>query len=155
LRLRQHLISFPRLATQHQRRATHRSSNRTAPPRALRAWATSLFWRQLPETFTTSVPSAPTALETLSHLSSAWITSDIAQVGLTHPGFLGKLFMLGPTNRAVNAREEDRGGIEAFAVGNDASRNIASRLWAFDHDGPHRTLPVSYRSIPRPYATTV
>jgi hypothetical protein len=26
--------------------------------------------------------------------------------------------MLGPTNRAVNAREKDRGGVEAFAIGN-------------------------------------
>src|SRR5262249_43369123 len=103
----------------------------------------------------TSLATSSGPNETLSHLSSAWITSDIAQLGLTHPGFLGKPFMLGPTNRAVNAREEDRGGIEAFAVGNDASRNIASRLWAFDHDGPHSTLPVSYRSIARPYATTV
>jgi len=45
--------------------------------------------------------------------------------------------MLGPTNRAVNAREEDRGSVETFAIGNDAGRDIVSRLWAFDHDGAH------------------
>src|SRR5262249_51538106 len=53
--------------------------------------------------------------------------------GLAHPGFLGKPFMLGPTNRAVNACEKDGGGVEAFAIGNDAGRDIVSRLWAFDH----------------------
>jgi len=57
--------------------------------------------------------------------------------GLTYPGLLGKPFMLGATNRAVNAREEDRGGVETPAVGNDAGRDIASRLWTFDHDGAH------------------
>ena len=45
--------------------------------------------------------------------------------------------MLDSTNRAVDAREKDRGGIEAFAIGNDAGRDIVSRLWAFDHDGAH------------------
>jgi len=45
--------------------------------------------------------------------------------------------MLGPTNRAVNAREKDRGGVEAFAIGNDAGWDMVSRLWAFDHDGAH------------------
>jgi hypothetical protein len=45
--------------------------------------------------------------------------------------------MLGSTNRAVNAREKDRGGFKALAIGNDAGRDIVSRLWAFDHDGAH------------------
>jgi len=45
--------------------------------------------------------------------------------------------MLGQTNRAVNAREKDWGGAEAFAIGNDAGWHIVSRLRAFDHDGAH------------------
>jgi hypothetical protein len=59
------------------------------------------------------------------------------QLGLAHPGCLRKPFMLGPTNRAVNAREKDRGSVETFAVGNNAGRDIVPRLWAFDHDGAH------------------
>ncbi len=51
--------------------------------------------------------------------------------------FGSKPFMLGPTNRAVNVRKKDRGGVEASAIGNDAGRDIVSRLWAFDHDGTH------------------
>jgi hypothetical protein len=45
--------------------------------------------------------------------------------------------MLGPTNRAVNACEKDRGRVEAFAIGNDAGWDMVSRLWAFDHDDAH------------------
>jgi hypothetical protein len=59
------------------------------------------------------------------------------RLGLAHPGFLGKPFMLGPTNRAVNACEKDRGRVEAFAIGNDAGWDMVSRLWAFDHDDAH------------------
>src|SRR5262249_54460053 len=44
---------------------------------------------------------------------SAWARRSRGHLGLAHPGFLGKPFMLGPTNRAVNAREKDRGGVEA------------------------------------------
>src|SRR5215510_9020633 len=47
---------------------------------------------------------------------SAWARRSRGHLGLAHPGFLGKPFMLGPTNRAVNAREKDRGGVEAFAT---------------------------------------
>ena len=45
--------------------------------------------------------------------------------------------MLDSTNRAVDAREKDRGGVEAFAIGNDAGWDMVSRLWAFDHDDAH------------------
>ena len=68
---------------------------------------------------------------------SAWARRSRGHLGLAHPGFLGKPFMLGPTNRAVNAREKDRGGVEAFAIGNDAGWDMVSRLWAFDHDDAH------------------
>jgi hypothetical protein len=45
--------------------------------------------------------------------------------------------MLDSTNRAVDAREKNRGGIEAFAIGNDTGWDMVSRLWAFDHDDAH------------------
>src|SRR5262249_31812024 len=68
---------------------------------------------------------------------SAWVRRSQGHLGLAHPGFLGKPVMRGATNRAVNAREKDRSGVEPFTIGNDAGWDIVSRLWAFDHDDAH------------------
>src|SRR5215472_16074108 len=62
-----------------------------------------------------------------SELIEPFLLGDLAKAAL--PGqfsklrahfFCGVWKMLGPTNRAVDAREEDRGSVETFAIGNDA-----------------------------------
>ena len=77
-----------------------------------------------------------------------------ARLRLAHPGFLGEPFMLGPTDRAVDPRKEDRRGLEAFAVGDDPGRNVLSRRRATDHDGSHLASPCSHCWIERLIAAT-
>src|SRR5437667_2705947 len=71
--------------------------------------------------------------------------------GVAHPGFLGEPFVLDPACRAVDPREEHRLGVEALAIGNDAGRDVAAGVRAFDHNGaqstPHAMPPDSIRRL--------
>src|SRR5262249_8515209 len=60
-----------------------------------------------------------------------------ARLGLAHPGLLGEPFMLGPADRAVDAREEDRRGIETLAIGDETGGDVSSGLRTSHHDGTH------------------
>ena len=75
----------------------------------------------------------------------------LRRLGFAHPGFLGEPFVLGPADRAIDAREEHRRGLEARAVGNDAGGDVASGVRAFDHDGAHGHLPIPKMSLAEPY----
>jgi hypothetical protein len=48
--------------------------------------------------------------------------------------------MLAPADRAVNAREENRRGIEAFTIGDKTGGDVASGLGTSHHDGTHWPL---------------
>src|SRR5262249_30371885 len=63
-----------------------------------------------------------------------------ARLGLAHPGLLGEPFMLGPADRAIDASEEDRRGIEALAIGDETGGDVSSGLWTSHHDGTHWPL---------------
>jgi hypothetical protein len=52
--------------------------------------------------------------------------------------------VLGAAKPAIDAPEEDRRGIEAVAIRNDAGRDIASGVRTFDHHGAHEQLPDSF-----------
>src|SRR5437870_5178048 len=56
--------------------------------------------------------------------------------------------MLGPAKRALYARKEHRRRLEAFAIGDDAGRDLPSRFWASDHDQAHWALPARYCCVP-------
>src|SRR5215467_10210280 len=67
-------------------------------------------------------------------------TSIRARLGVPHPILLGKPFMLGPTNRAVDPCEKDRHGLEALAIRSQTGGDVPSGLRASHHDGPHWPL---------------
>src|SRR5262245_18143352 len=48
--------------------------------------------------------------------------------------------MLGPADRAVDACEEDRRGIEALAIGDETGGDVSSGLRTSHHDGTHWPL---------------
>jgi hypothetical protein len=63
-----------------------------------------------------------------------------ARLGVAHPSLLGKPFMLGPTNRAVDPCEKDRHGLEALAIRSQTGGDVPSGLRASHHDGSHWPL---------------
>src|SRR5215471_10209287 len=67
-------------------------------------------------------------------------TSIRARHGVAHPSLLGKPFMLGPTNRAVDPCEKDRHGLEALAIRSQTGGDVPSGLRASHHDGSHWPL---------------
>ena len=77
-----------------------------------------------------------------ARLQELWPARELRRFGFAHPGFLREPFVLGSAYRAKNAGEENRHGIEARAVGNDAGCNFAPRVRTFDHDGAHEKLPI-------------
>ena len=72
---------------------------------------------------------------------------------LVDPGFPGKPFVAGATDRAVGTREEHRTASKLFPVRFHARRDRASRLGAFDHDDAHLgLLPVIFSRVCPPSA---
>lgn len=55
--------------------------------------------------------------------------------------------MIGPADRAVSAREENRTAEKAFAIRFDARRDDGSRLRTFDQDCTHVQPPVCFPSF--------
>ena len=59
---------------------------------------------------------------------SVWVRRSQKHLGLAHPGFLGKPFMLGPTNRAVNALGAIAAAMPHISTRADTRAGSSSRL---------------------------